>query len=400
MIEAREPNAARVITAGICALVITMGIARFAYTPLLPVMRQQAGLGAIDAGWLATIGYVGYLAGALLATSIHSLRHKWVMYRVGLVLAVVTTAAMSATDNFWAWLALRLVAGWTGTAGVLIGAGLVLNWLIRNQRKPALGLHFSGAGLGMALSGLAAVAMAGHVGWRGQWQVFGAIGAVLLIPAWLWLPAPPRDGAAVAKHGEALQSRRWMIVFAIAYFCAGIGYVITATYVVAIIRDANVGITGNWVWIVMGVFAIPACPVWDRVATVLGTVRTLTLAYALQTASIALLAFGDGPIPILVGAVLFGAAMVGTVSLTLTIVGVMYPANPARAMARLTVSYGMAQILGPIAAAYFAGRGGHYHASLVLAVAVGLPGTLLSMACWPSRRTPAPVLARAATREI
>ena len=380
------PSATRVTIAGISALVLTMGIARFAYTPLLPVMREQAGLGAIDAGWLATIGYVGYLSGALIASAIHSLHRKWVMYRVGLLLAVATTFAMSGTTDVRAWLALRLVAGWTGTAGVLIGTGLVLEWLIRNHRRPALGLHFSGAGIGITLSGLAAVAMAGHVDWRGQWLILGAIGIALLIPAWLWLPAPPPAGHAPDAAETAQPSRRWMALFAFAYFCAGIGYVITATYIVAIIGDMRTAITGNWVWVVMGIAATPACPVWDWVALRLGPARALTLGYALQTLSIALLAFGGGPIPILAGALLFGASMIGTVSLTLTIVGVMAPANPARAMARLTVSYGLAQILGPIVGAYLAGPGGRYQASLMLAIALGIPGTLVSLACWPSRR--------------
>ena len=402
---APRPSAARVTIAGICALVLTMGIARFAYTPLLPVMRQQAGLGAIDAGWLAAIGYVGYLAGALIASAIHSLRHKWILYRIGLALAVVTTLAMSGTQNVWVWLALRLVAGWTGTAGVLIGTGLVLNWLIRNHHRPALGLHFSGAGAGITLSGLAAVAMAGHVDWRGQWVILGIVGFGLLVPAWRWLPAPTVASHTADMSAAALPSRRWMALFAFAYFCAGIGYVVTATYIVAIIGDMHTAITGNWVWVVMGLSATPACPVWDRLALLVGPARALTLAYALQTGAIALLAFGGGPIPILLGAVLFGAAMIGTVSLTLTIVGVMAPANPARAMARLTVSYGLAQILGPVAAAYMAGPTGGYHASLALAVAVGVPGTLVSLACWPSRQMPAPADARArpsaaASREI
>jgi len=392
---ASRSSAARVAAAGICALILTMGVARFAYTPLLPVMREQAGLGAIGAGWLATIGYVGYLSGALIASAIHSLRHKWLLYRLGLVLAVATTFAMAGTENFWAWLTLRLVAGWTGTAGILIGTGLVLNWLIRHRRRPALGLHFSGAGAGIALSGLAAVAMAGHIGWQGQWLILGAIGLALAVPAWLWLPAPPLGDHAIDAAEVTLPSRRWMSLFAFAYFCAGIGYVITATYIVAIIGDMHTAITGNWVWVVMGLAATPACPVWDKAAQWVGPTRALTLAYVLQTASIALLAWGGGPIPILAGAILFGAAMIGTVSLTLTIVGVMVPANPARAMARLTVSYGLAQILGPIVGAYMAGPAGRYHTSLVLAVAVGVPGTLVSLACWPSRRLPAATRTRA-----
>ena len=56
----------QVIAAGMCSLVLTVGLARFSYTPLLPIMREQASLSAFDGGWLATVNYIGYISGALL----------------------------------------------------------------------------------------------------------------------------------------------------------------------------------------------------------------------------------------------------------------------------------------------------------------------------------------------
>ena len=84
----------KVLGAGIFSLMLALGVARFAYTPLLPLMQAQAGLGVADAGWLAAINYGGYLSGALLAALIGDLVLKDRLYRLGLLLAVASTALM------------------------------------------------------------------------------------------------------------------------------------------------------------------------------------------------------------------------------------------------------------------------------------------------------------------
>ncbi|MFN4160785.1 MAG: YbfB/YjiJ family MFS transporter, partial [Stenotrophomonas sp.] len=151
----------QVIAAGICALVLTVGLARFAYTPLLPLMRVDAGLGAAEGGWLATSNYLGYLLGTLLVARVGDMRQKFHMYRVGLLLAVAATALMGVTPHLGLWSVLRFLAGLSSTAGLLLASGLVLNWLLAHQRRPRLGLHFAGLGLGIAVSGLATAVMAG-----------------------------------------------------------------------------------------------------------------------------------------------------------------------------------------------------------------------------------------------
>ena len=155
----KQPARWRVIVAGICALILTVGLARFAYTPMLPIMREQAGLTHWAAGWLATVNYAGYMAGTLLAASINDLGRKYLIYRCGLLIAVVSTAAMGWTDSVPVWSVLRFVAGFSSTAGLLLASGLVLNWLIRQGHRPQLGLHFVGLGLGIAVSGVAVAAL-------------------------------------------------------------------------------------------------------------------------------------------------------------------------------------------------------------------------------------------------
>ena len=367
----------QVLTAGICALILSVGLSRFAYTPLLPVMRAEAGLSHLAGGWLATFNYIGYIAGAVLAVYTKDLQRKFIYYRMGLVLALLSTAGMGLTQSIPLWAVLRWIGGLSSTAGMLLASGLVLNWRIRQQLRPELGLHFAGVGLGIVVSGVAAGAMADWLAWNQQWLCLGALGLVFFIPAWLWLPAPentPLAGTEVATDGP---DRRWLRLLMASYFCAGFGYVVSATFIVAILGKLPLlAGRGAWVWVLVGVAATPSSFVWDRMARRLGQIPALALAYALQIVSIVLPAITDNVALNLLSALLYGGTFVGIVSLTLSLIGRHFPHNPAKAMARLTLSYGVAQIAAPAMSGMIATATGSYQGALWVA-AVTLGGGLL-----------------------
>lgn len=367
----------RVIFAGICALILTVGLARFAYTPLLPIMRDEAGLSYLAGGWLATLNYAGYMSGALLAASTGDLRTKFVLYRAGLVIAVASTAAMGLTDNLLIWAGLRFVAGFSSTAGLLLASGLVLNWLTRHGHRPELGLHFVGLGFGIAVSGVAVGAMVGSLNWDEQWIGLGVLGVVFFLPAWSWLPAPAavQSTATTVAPVKAAVTKRWMWLLIAAYFCAGFGFAISATFIVAILVQLPLlAGKGNWVWIIVGLAATPSSFLWDRIAHSMGQVRALMLAFGLQTVSVIVPVITNGAALNVIGAILFGATFVGIVSLTLTLIGRHFPANPAKAMARMTLSYGAAQIIAPAMAGYIATATGSYQGALVVTAIVMVGG--------------------------
>lgn len=298
------------------------------------------------AGWLATFNYLGYLSGALIAATVSNLRHKFNLYRVGLVVAVLSTIAMGMTQDITLWAVLRFVSGLSSTAGLLLASGLVLNWLIRQGHRPELGLHFTGIGLGIIVSGLAVAVMAGALSWENQWMVLGLIGVIFFIPAWFWLPAPQILNPHATRAPSRVPSRRWMNLLISAYFCAGFGYVISATFIVAILEKLPMlAGKGGWVWVIVGLAAAPACFLWDRVAGAMGQIPALMLGYGLQVISIVLPAINSGTWINVFSAILYGSTFVGIVSLTLSIIGRCFPENPAKAMARLTLSYGVAQIM-------------------------------------------------------
>lgn len=369
----RQTERIKVLGAGIFSLILALGVARFAYTPLLPLMQQQAGLGVADAGWLAAINYSGYLSGALLASRINDLALKDTLYRAGMVMAVLTTAMMALADNVVLWAVSRYLAGLSSAAGMLLGTALNLNWLIRHGHRSELGIHFSGLGLGIAFAAAAVAVMSTRFDWQDQWWLFTLAAAVLLIPALGWLPRP--DNSALTKTGQPMPdappSQRYLNVFMAAYFCAGVGYVVSATFIVAIV-DHLPGLAGQGTtaFLVIGLAAAPACMVWDLIARRTGEINALILAAGLQIVGIVLPLLAGGLVAALAGAALFGGTFIGMVSLVLTMAGRFYPTRPAKMMGRMTIGYGMAQILGPALTGLLAQRLGSYAAGLYLAAGV------------------------------
>ena len=370
----------KVLGAGIFSLILVMGVARFAYTPLLPVMQAQAGLGLAEGGWLAAINYAGYLSGALIAASISDLVLKDRLYRVGMVLAVVTTLMMGLSDNIVVWVVSRYLAGLSTAAGMLLGTGLILNWLIRHNHRSELGIHFSGLGLGIAGCALAVVVMSHSLDWREQWLAFSAIACVLMVPALAWLPAP--DTSPLTKTGAPMHdnppSPLFLRLFMASYFCAGIGYVVSATFIVAIVdRLPGLEGKGSWSFLAIGLAAAPACIVWDFIARRIGDLNALILSGVLQIVGILLPLVTGGVLGTIAGALLFGGTFIGMVSLVLTMAGRYYPTRPAKMMGKMTISYGLAQIIGPAVTGWLGATFGSYAGGLYVAAAMMVLGTAL-----------------------
>lgn len=339
----------KVLSAGIVGLTLMLGIARFSYTPLLPLMQAQAGLGSDQGAWLASANYLGYLCGALIAASISDMVLKDRLYRAGILLAIVTTAGMAVATDWWLWVLMRFLAGLSSAAGLLLGSGLILNWLIRHHHRSELGLHFSGIGLGIFLTALLVEWMTAYFDWRDQWLLLSVIGLVLAIPAWRWLPQPHNHGFTIG--GMPLESRppsrMFLRLFLVTYFCAGIGYVVSATFIVSIVeRQTGMEGEGNLAFMLVGLAATPACVLWDRIARRTVELNALVAACVIQAVGIALPLMSETFAGALISAGLFGATFVGIVSLVLTMAGHYYPSHPSTMMGKMTFSYGLAQILG------------------------------------------------------
>jgi predicted MFS family arabinose efflux permease len=335
-------------------------------------MQSQAELSWIAAGWLATANYVGYFVGVLLAASVKTVALRAGCYRIGLVLAVVSTGCMAFTQDVLVWAALRFLGGLGTAAGMLLASALVLAWLKRNLHQPDLGLHFAGIGLGILISGAAVELLHPMLDWRSLWLILAAVGAALFLPAWRWLPSTEEIKPEAIEVGSwpATPRALWLLMSA-AYFGAGFGYVVTATYLVALLGEP-LGLfrTGTVAWMLVGVSAAVGSLVWDVIARRLSLLTALKLAYLAQLISVPLTSIGDGSLAALCGAILFGYSFVGVVNLTLVFASQTLGLSPTAAMSRLTLAYGTAQVFGPVVAAWLIASTGSPSAAWVASASV------------------------------
>ncbi|PKM18174.1 MAG: MFS transporter [Gammaproteobacteria bacterium HGW-Gammaproteobacteria-15] len=374
------PQRFYVLLAGFFSQLLCLGVARFAYTPLLPLMQQQNVLDDASGGYLAAVNYLGYMAGALLAASLSNLKLKDTLYRLGLILAVLSTLGMALTDNVWLWSFWRFVAGLSSACSMLIASGLIMHWLLSHKQRAELGIHFAGLGFGIALAAvLVELMLSLQLDWRAQWQYLALFGVVLAIPAWRWLPKPLQT-TLTRQTGVAdtPPAKRFIRLMLASYFCAGYGYVISATFIVTIVeRMPGLTGSGNLSFIILGLAAAPAVLLWDLIARKTGYLKAIMLALLAQSVAILLPLWFSSLIAVLLSAALFGATFVGVVSLVLTMAGRLYPSKPAKLMGKMTLAYGSAQVIAPALTGYLAEATGQYDIGLYLAAGFVALGALL-----------------------
>ncbi|HEY4375447.1 MAG TPA: YbfB/YjiJ family MFS transporter [Burkholderiales bacterium] len=355
--SAREPSAHAALWAGLFGLVAAMGIGRFSFTPLLPLMQQDAGLTLNQGSWLATANYVGYLAGALASIAMAPSPRQAI--RFGLAAIAVFTLGMGLTSDFWLWVFERFVGG-AASAFVLVG---VSNWalplLTRRERAHWSGHVFAGVGVGIAFAGLIGLA-AGVQHWGSQvtWIVLGAIAGVLTIVLWPLLHGDaPAPAAAAAGAPVRFGRRAWITI--VCYGIFGYGYIIPATFLPAQARHYidNPAVFG-WIWPVFGTAAAASTILIAQVAGRF-TPRRLWVA-GLWVLAAGVLA----PVFVLNLVTLgLGALCVGGTFMIITMAGIQEArriggAHALRLTATMTAAFAIGQIVGPITVPLLAGLGG------------------------------------------
>jgi len=374
----------RLLVAGGAALAVAMGIGRFAYTPILPAMEAAAHLDTNQAGLLASANYAGYLAGAL-ATAVIPRAVRGRVLVVSLLAVVVTTALMASTTSLVAWGVIRFLSGLASAGVFVLASGIVLDALRQGGWASLSGWLYSGVGVGIALSGVVVRVAGGALGWRGDWLVLAVLAAGAIVPAWRWLLLDHRTAATMARAQPILGRgvRTALILLFLAYFLEGLGYIVTGTFLVAIVdRMRGLGEFGPSVWIVVGLAAAPSGIVWVGLAARIGYARALALAYAVQACGIGLPLLG-GAGAALVSAVLFGGTFIGISTLTLTLAGHIAPRRSAGIIGLLTAAFGLGQIAGPILAAVLVGHTRDFGPALAAAAVIVLVGGLLMAAVQP-----------------
>jgi predicted MFS family arabinose efflux permease len=369
-----------VAAAGLAALAVAMGIGRFAFTPILPMMQEDAGVSVAAGGWLASANYVGYLIGALTATRVRL--SAPVALRGALLATGLATLAMGVTDSFALWLALRASAG-VASAWVLIRVSAWSLERLASARRPALnGTVFAGVGVGIAFAGAAClVLMHLHARAASAWLVLGGAALILTVLTWpVFTDGADRASSATfatrrARHPDAVR-------LVLCYGAYGFGYIIPATFLPVMARReiADPAVFG-WAWPIFGV-AAALSPVVAVHGTVNGGNRRVWVwSHIVMAVGVALPAVWSGMLPIVLAALAVGGTFV-----VITLVGmqearrILGPADAPPLMAAMTAAFGAGQILGPLSVSAVAAAGGGFTPALLLATAV------LAVSAWALTR--------------
>lgn len=365
-------NPVAIVVGGACALVAGMGIGRFAYTPLLPFMQRDTGLTIAAAGYLASANFVGYLAGALLAmAAARAHRGRW--FGCGLVLSVATTLAMAATESTWLLGVIRAASG-VASAWVLIhGSAIVLDTVARAGKPNLFSILYAGVGFGIAgTAALVEVMSRADATSATMWLVIGLAAALFALPA-----LAVRDPAtAAAAHGAidlpspTAAERRALAWLTAAYGSLGFGYVITATFLVVILRGRP-----DWkayemlAWMCVGLAGAPSNYVWMRIAQRIDPYRAMIAAFLLEAIGVLAAVSGSSLALVMLGALLLGGTFMAITALGLTTGRVLARGDSGRVVGRMTAAFGLGQIIGPAVAGWLAERSGSFVLPSLLAAA-------------------------------
>lgn len=384
----------QVVLAGMLTMAVVMGVGRFAFTPILPSMRDEFNLSATALGALASANYLGYMVGALICALPALYRWRRAVVQGGLVLVIAVTAGMALTTAMPLWLLLRFVAG-VASAGVFVFASAaIIAWFIQERRPELFGVFFSGVGLGIASSGAVVLLVqrfAGGQAWRAEWLAAALLAALLAAPCLRWLPSETRPAAPPqATADEPPLVSLPLLLLAASYFLGGVGYIVAGTFIVAIV-GAVPGLQGLGAgsWILVGLAAMPSTPIWTRVAERIGYMMSLGVCYLLMAFSLLLPGLIVQPAAAVASTLLFGATFIGFGALTVAEARALAPPRQvARTIALLTVIFGLGQVAGPLLAASLAGPGGDFRSSLVMAGLVVLVASLCALisAVGPGRK--------------
>ncbi|WP_369681726.1 YbfB/YjiJ family MFS transporter [Janthinobacterium sp. BJB401] len=374
------PARLRAAIAAAAILAIGMGFGRFAFTAIYPHMVEEGVLSLRDGSLAASANYGGYLLGAILAMRARAHNaHRLCLWSVAGT--AICLGVLALTMPVWFIVAVRGVAG-VFSALAMVAASL---WLLV-QRRQARGapLLYAGVGAGIAISAELLV-LASHLGWHsaGMWLLLAGVTVLAGLAAAPAIAAsgqsaPDAPDAPAQVGATALAPvAPWPLV--LIYGLAGLGYIVTATYLPVLVGAALPGLNSAHVWAVFGLGAAPSCFLWHRLHERLGTRQVLRLNLLLQALGVALPVLAPSAAGYLLSAILVGGTFVGTVTIAMPAAQRAAVKAGSNMMAIMTVVYGIGQILGPVLAGSLYAQSHSFNNALLAAAGALLLAIVVSL---------------------
>ncbi|RSZ37152.1 MULTISPECIES: YbfB/YjiJ family MFS transporter [unclassified Variovorax] len=385
----------RAALACMVTLAVAMGLGRFAFTPMLPIMLHEGKLELAAGGVLASLNYLGYFLGAVSCAAIGVKASS--MVRGGLLATAALLVGMGVLNSFTSWGVLRTAAGVMSAWVFVFASGWGLRRLAETNAPTLAGVIYTGPGIGIAMTGLLGGAL-GRWGSEAGWIGLGILAVVLIAVIWRVFddgervhaagggaPAPATAArvAAPADRSDAI----WLVAL---YGLAGFGYIITATFLPVIARQALPGSSWpDFFWPLFGLAIIPGALIGARAPTHWDNRLLLACAYALQALGVVLSVAWPSIAGFALGSLLLGMPFTAITLFAMRDARRLRGNAAAGLIGYATASYGVGQIVGPLFAAPLAQRTGSFQLPLLVAAAALALGAVLFAVVWFKSRSAA-----------
>ncbi|MGK4329218.1 MFS transporter [Lonsdalea quercina] len=332
---------------GMAILALGMGLGRFLFTPMLPVMLSEKLFTFDQLSYLASANYAGYLFGSLLFafSRLISPAYTSATLFAAAIATAVLTFAMALTHDFTLTLLIRFTAG-IASAGMMIFGSLSIMRLTHDFG--AIAALYAGVGVGIIMGNEYVVAGQRYaLDAETLWWGAGLLSALLLLGIWLLTPRRAAASAGVAPTPVKQETILWWQL-ALLYGLAGFGYIIVATYLPLIAKTLAFPLLARHLWSLVGLGIIPGCFIWLWAAGRWGTLQCLTANLFLQGACVLLTLVSDSPVLLILSSIGFGATFMGTTSLVMPLAKRIRVPRHINLLGLVTLTYGIGQIAGPL----------------------------------------------------
>ena len=375
------------------AVLVGIGLARFAYTPLIPALIAADWFSPSDAVYLGAANLGGYFLGAVLGRPLARLPRRPIL-RAMMLAASASFFAGAWPQSFLWYFVWRLVAGVSGGALMVLAAPSVLPTVPPARRGLAGGVVFTGVGLGIAASGTLTPLLL-RLGLAETWCALGAIAA--LLTALTWNAWPAHAAAAPLMTRMALLPRDPRVrALAVEYALNAVGFVPHMVFLVDFIaRGLGRGLAeASAYWVLFGVGAMLGPITAGHLADRIGFKRALWLAYVLEGAAVALLALSSAPPALVVSSLVAGAFVPGIVSLVLGRIGELMPGDTfgqGLAWSATTTAFAMGQAVAAYGFSFLFAAGSGYRLLFAIGATALAAALLIDLAAARPRPQPARV---------
>jgi len=338
----------QLILAGTAALALAMGIGRFAYTPILPFMMNELSLSTTEGGLIASWNFVGYCVGSLIPILPLFHGHLKTWFFAAVAASILTTALMGFPHDVTLFALIRFVSGVASAFTLIFGTSLILPSIQALGKISISTRHFTGVGLGMAVSSIVVSSMgAFNFAWYQLWYGVAISALVLAVPVIVFTPNELLS-PSVSNKPKKSQFELGFFTITLGYGLFGFGYVILGTFISAMARSVpELAPTEPYVWLLVGLSGIPTVMFWPWLGLRIGNDYALMLACAIEGVGVYISVALPSKTGIIIAAILLGSTFMGITALAILEGQTRFSGSVLVSTAILTSAFSLGQMIGP-----------------------------------------------------